>query len=120
MTAFLDFCKSLNIKKGVSYMLQKYISSVVMTVIITLTFIGVAASAFGAEAGGGRYHLVPIKEGETTYTYMIDVEKGDVYEVKAYKTSKGNMEHYLKYVPEFDKDKDVLKWITEMEKTPAQ
>ncbi|MEK6560992.1 MAG: hypothetical protein AABZ07_04585, partial [Nitrospirota bacterium] len=94
-------------------MIRTYFRCAVITAISTLAFVGIVVSAFAAEAGNGRYHLVPIKEGETTYTYMIDVEKGDVYEVKAYKTSKGNMEHYMKYVPEFDKDKDVLKWITE-------
>jgi len=67
-----------------------------------------------------RYQLVPIKVGEATYTYMIDVEKGDVYELKEHKTPKGNLEHYLKSVPQFDKEKEVLKWITEMEKPNTQ
>jgi len=97
-------------------MLRKYLRGAVIAVISTFTFVGTAA--FGAEVA--RYQLVPIKVGEITYTYMIDVEKGDLYEVKEHKTSKGNLDHYLKNVPQFDKEKEVLKWITEMEKTNTQ
>lgn len=97
-------------------MLRTYFRVAVVVVISTVTFMG--AMAFGAEVA--RYQLVPIKVGEATYTYMIDVEKGDVYEVKEHKTSKGNLEHYMKNVPQFDKEKEVLKWITEMEKTNTQ
>ena len=97
-------------------MLRKYLRGAVIAVISTFTFVGTAA--FGAEVA--RYQLVPIKVGEITYTYMIDVEKGDLYEVKEHKTSQGNLDHYLKNVPQFDKEKEVLKWITEMEKTNTQ
>ncbi len=76
-------------------------------------------SAFAAE-GSVRYQLVTVKDGDATYTYMIDTEKGEVSEVKLYKSSRGSLEHYLKTVPQFEKDKEVNKWITEMEKVPVQ
>lgn len=81
-----------------------------IAVVFALILLGSAATVLAVP---GLYQIVSVTEGDTVHTYLLDTEKGDVWELKQFKATDATKPYFIQ-IPKFDKEKSLIKWQDEL------